>query len=334
MTTDTATHPVEDYLARVLTALGDLPAAERDDLVEDLDLHLREVAAETEGSLEERLGSPEQYAAELRASAGLPTALPPDRGVAARPRAALAAALSHPRAVSLRSFLVTLRPGWWVLRGYLAVAAPSLLRGAVPSSLPIPNVNGPWFGGVLVCAAVAVSVWFGLRRPPLGTQYLVAAVNIAVVILSIVAASHVRDDLVRRAELANAAFAAPAYADEYSPYLLSPRGRITNIYPYDAKGRPLSGVQLFDESGNPINLPNQTDLSGQTLRNQFGTTPAGNRIRNAYPVRQVVVPGRSLVLRPTVKVARPAAEASPAKASVTKAHQSKGNSEKRHGHSK
>ncbi len=71
MSATTASTEVGDYLAAVSRELADLPAAERDDLLEDLDSHLHEVIAEGEGSLEQRLGPPEQYAAELRASAGL-----------------------------------------------------------------------------------------------------------------------------------------------------------------------------------------------------------------------------------------------------------------------
>ena len=71
MTATTASIEVREYLAAVSRELADLPADERDDLLEDLDSHLHEVIAEGEGSLEQRLGPPAQYAAELRASAGL-----------------------------------------------------------------------------------------------------------------------------------------------------------------------------------------------------------------------------------------------------------------------
>ena len=59
---------VAAYAARVRAQLADLPATEMDVLVEDLEQHLAEVAAEGEGSLEQRLGSAEQYARELRAA--------------------------------------------------------------------------------------------------------------------------------------------------------------------------------------------------------------------------------------------------------------------------
>ena len=68
---------VRVYLARVRTALADLPASEIEEILEDVRPHLAELEAELgEGArveaLIERLGTPESYAAELRASGGYP----------------------------------------------------------------------------------------------------------------------------------------------------------------------------------------------------------------------------------------------------------------------
>jgi uncharacterized membrane protein len=70
---------VRVYLARVRTALADLPASEIEEILEDVRPHLAELEAELgEGArveaLIERLGTPESYAAELRASGGYPPA--------------------------------------------------------------------------------------------------------------------------------------------------------------------------------------------------------------------------------------------------------------------
>lgn len=76
-----ATHPaVAEYLAGIQAALSDLPAAEVEEIVEDIGQHLSEVAEElgedvSVEALSARLGTPEQYASELRAAAGYP---PPD----------------------------------------------------------------------------------------------------------------------------------------------------------------------------------------------------------------------------------------------------------------
>lgn len=59
----------EDYVRRVADELRDLPWATRRDLVSELRVHLSELPEGTD--LEARLGTPETYAADLRAAAGL-----------------------------------------------------------------------------------------------------------------------------------------------------------------------------------------------------------------------------------------------------------------------
>ena len=61
---------VATYAASVRAALSNLPTDQSEVLLEDLEDHLREVAAEAEGPLAERLGPPEQYAQELRSAYG------------------------------------------------------------------------------------------------------------------------------------------------------------------------------------------------------------------------------------------------------------------------
>ena len=78
MSTDKAT-AVRVYLARVRTALADLPAAEVEELLADVRPHLNEIEAElgAQAAVDDliaRLGTPEGYAAELRASGGYPAA--------------------------------------------------------------------------------------------------------------------------------------------------------------------------------------------------------------------------------------------------------------------
>jgi HAAS len=63
-----------DYLDEVRSHLADLPTDERDDLLEDLEAHVHEVTAATDGPLDDALGPPAAFAAELRASAGLASA--------------------------------------------------------------------------------------------------------------------------------------------------------------------------------------------------------------------------------------------------------------------
>lgn len=68
---------VRVYLARVRSALADLPESEVEEILEDVRPHLAEMEAELGenakvDTLIERLGTPESYAAELRTSGGYP----------------------------------------------------------------------------------------------------------------------------------------------------------------------------------------------------------------------------------------------------------------------
>src|SRR2546422_11640393 len=70
MTTDDRASDVPPYAAAVRAALSDLPHDQSEALLEDLEDHLREIAAEAGAPLTERLGPPEEYAQELRAAYG------------------------------------------------------------------------------------------------------------------------------------------------------------------------------------------------------------------------------------------------------------------------
>jgi hypothetical protein len=78
----TLTGTIATYLAQVKAELADLPPGELEDVLDDVASHLTEVAAEfqqepTEGQLRERLGTPRQYADELRTAAGYPASSRP-----------------------------------------------------------------------------------------------------------------------------------------------------------------------------------------------------------------------------------------------------------------
>ena len=111
---------IAGYLTGVSSALADLDAEERDDLLADVHAHLVDVAREG-GSLVARLGPPDAYAAELRAAAGLPapeaTARP---SLGTRLERAVARLAANGLAVRALETARTLAPVWWVARGYVA----------------------------------------------------------------------------------------------------------------------------------------------------------------------------------------------------------------------
>ncbi|MFB9691143.1 DUF1700 domain-containing protein [Amycolatopsis plumensis] len=150
---------VRVYLARVRTALADLPASEIEEILEDVRPHLAELEAELGAgarveALIERLGSPESYAAELRASGGYPA---PSEGATQVLATAAAPSLAKPRialwglvlcglAVALLAFGAGVSIHAEVLAGLLLfapvflVSLVLLLRGGVEPVLALPEV--------------------------------------------------------------------------------------------------------------------------------------------------------------------------------------------------
>ncbi|GIE28812.1 hypothetical protein Ait01nite_018570 [Actinoplanes italicus] len=261
----TAQDEIAVYVEGVRQALAGLPATVRDELLEDLPEHLAEVLAEGGGSLHERLGPPDAYAAELSASAGFvlgtPIEPPGDQSriaaTAARHRARIDRALrradervgpvlGYPRA---SEFLTLLRPAWWVLRGYLAAMAVAFMLHDHSSPLGLlPRAGGDDFTAVfLLTLGILGSIWLGRRGQPaarwprrlfrFGTAFLVI---FAVVGFFEVDSAAQRD----------------SYYDQvsYTPGPGNPYSDIRDVYVYDGQGRLQVGVQLYDQNGQPIRL--------------------------------------------------------------------------------
>ena len=248
---------VTQYVERVRAALADLPPQVRDELLEDLPEHLAEVAAETGEPLEERLGPPEAYAAELRSTVDPASDGHPSAG--ARLFAALTEVRDRARVADARigrligydtasEFVRQLRPGWWLLRGYLVamLVAYLLNRDGSPIGL-LPRAGNLGFfplGLALLVLAVAGSVWLGRRSDRLsltprlllilGTAYLASAAMIG---------------------FAQVDRAARDTSSFYPVYVTDDRyADIHDVYVYDRDGRLLEDVMLVDQSGSPILL--------------------------------------------------------------------------------
>lgn len=255
-TTDTE---IRAYVEAVGAALADLPTVDRDELLEDLEEHLGEVAAEGEGALPDRLGPPEDYAEELRSSAGLPSR-DDTRDIARRARLRRALTGSPPwrlvrtgldsRALhEIRAFVPELRPGWWVLRGYVLVAALAIVYATnTEADIPLPRAFGSHaLGALAVAAAIWASVALGRRAEHGRSRYLTLAVNGVVLVLGASALFQVRAEA---GTLNHAGIHPVTFGD---PYLEHPDGSpITNICPYDSDGTALHGILLFDQDGRPI----------------------------------------------------------------------------------
>src|SRR4030081_2901422 len=111
---------VATYAAAVRDALSDLPADQASVLLEDLEDHLNEIAAEAGGPLTERLGPPEQYAHELRTAYGVAQVNTRQQAPAMRDLVQARAWVTGSEWYrQVRTFLPELRPAWGVLRRHL-----------------------------------------------------------------------------------------------------------------------------------------------------------------------------------------------------------------------
>ncbi|MEU6073145.1 hypothetical protein [Micromonospora sp. NPDC047074] len=244
---------ITDYAARVRAALADLPPAQRDELTEDLPEHLAEVAAEDDGSLVERLGEPEAYAAELRAAAGAPAT--PRRNLDQRVAAAVGRARRQLRALDTQlgpplgyaragEFLRLLRPAWWVLRGYLAAMLVAVISTGGSFGL-LPRFGGELIAGLMMLVGfVLASIWLGHRAARL-TRWPRWAMHASSLVLVVFALAGLQDAESR------AGYDYRGY-DETS--VNNPYDQVRDVFVYDSEGRLVENARLFDQNGAPIRL--------------------------------------------------------------------------------
>lgn len=255
MTTTAQSLSAPRYLAAVEHQLADLPPEERSALLEDLALHLDALAEEDDDRpLEVRLGRPADYAAELRAAAGLPARGRAPAGALPAVRRDVERLLASRPVREVRAFAPQLLPAWWVLRGYLVVLLPSLLVINGTRDVPVPAPLGSHVLGVaLVVAAVLASVSLGRRRLPRPAAALVVVLDVAVLLAALVVLSSASDRLERVVYAQQTA--GPSVTPEQP--LMSPHGPVTDVLPYAADGTPLEGVLLFDQDGRPLRVGQQ-----------------------------------------------------------------------------
>lgn len=242
---------VEAYVAEVRAALADLPAEVREELLEDLPEHLAEVAAEEGGPLRSRLGDPAQYAAELRATVALGQTAA--RRAPLRWATAVESARGRLRAADVRlgpvigyakasDYLRLLRPGWWLLRGYLAAMAVAYALDVETMGL-LPRVGGGTPLALVIVAGFLVgSVWLGRRHGRLRpwARYTIGVVSVYLAVLAVVGFAEVDRGVTD-----------PAVG--YYPVVDSTQtGGYQDIFPYDADGQLVRDVRLFDQDGNAI----------------------------------------------------------------------------------
>jgi hypothetical protein len=194
---------LEAYVLRVGTALGDVEPTERHALLADLRLHLEEVAHDDVRRLDDIVGPPEVYAAELRAAAGLTASDPTILAPPPPEPPATAAAWPWVREQLARAAGVVARggrdvadaarearrdgPAWWLLRAFLAVHALGAITPGEQGSVLLPKVVGQRSWGLaaaFVCAVVSVRVGRDPERVP---TRVVRIANVAIVVVGVIA---------------------------------------------------------------------------------------------------------------------------------------------------
>lgn len=290
---------VERYLDAVRSTLADLTPEERDDLLGDVEASLVEAAGDEEGPLAARLGPPEEFAAELRASAGL---APPPATPAPPPRpdpwgAAARRAWRSPVVGAVRRLGRELAPIWWLARGYVAVAVLAAFGwlDTWASEPALPRIGGPVTTVFVLALAVTVSVALGLlvRRAGPGVRAASLVVDLLLLVAIVPVVAHVLDG--NRAS-GRGFWQEPAvmYAPPAAPGVAIDGFPVQNIYPYDREGRLLLDVQLYDENGRPLDI----GAGGFDPQRRLPLDAMQMPLFNVFPIRYFE-PGTEVVADPT-----------------------------------
>jgi hypothetical protein len=310
---------VRGYAEAVRLHLTDLGPEVTDDLTGGLEADLTEALADAVPSVAMRsaagdapghadvvldvarvFGPASAYAAELRNAAGLPPAGPPrrpglrgalaHRAARSRERWArrgtrwaqhLEPVTSHPWWAALRELAGSLRPVWWVARGWVLGVLLVVILG--DSNLGVMSSDN---GGYLVPASgsqflimagcALVSVQWGRGRwllPRVGSRLTVAAGVLAVLATPAVLGS--TGDLTLGGSPSSTPSYDRGYQDgieeaHYASYDGGAWGedgvwvdgtQVANLFAFDANGDPIRDVQIFDDRGRPVRTvaPEVTD---------------------------------------------------------------------------
>lgn len=280
---------VSTFVDQVRARLSDLSDEEREELVGGLAADIAELVADG-GSVTE-LGDPRAYADELRAAAGIER-LPETAGASGRgflgvrrragrpvgePLGAMLdavrdrwlALVGTPGLSGVWEVLTSVRPVWWVVRAWVAVELLDYAIGNGRYGLDlIPTTGTPLIALLLLIGAVVTSVQIGRGRLWPGTtrgadawpRLLLVGLNaFAVLALAFVVPQLPTQEDVN---LALDRGYRGGMGGDVGGGLVYQGEAVQNVFPYDAQGQPLSGVQLFDQNGRPLRLDRTSEFLG------------------------------------------------------------------------
>lgn len=137
--------------------------------------------------------------------------------------------------------LISLRPAWWVLRGY---AAYQLIWSLFPTGV---------IAWATLLVLVAGSVWTGHHSwGPFGRVLIVAGNLLAVLVLLTSFAEIEANNAAYLSDINGDGYFYGDESEEVAAGLLLNGREVTNVFAYDAEGKLLEKVQLFGPDGEPI----------------------------------------------------------------------------------
>lgn len=315
MTTAVLLDHVAAYAAAVRTHLRDLSPEQVEDLTDGLEADLAEALEDSEGpvvtgeipighaaggagfavapggatmiDLTRRFGEPADYAAELRAAAGLEPGRPGAavvrrlgslgwRTVAARVpaiREEVSRAVATPAGRRVISWLATMRPLWWLVRGWVWFVVLYGLQGYVTHAFDrgldtfVPRSTGTW-ALALGLLLVSIAVGRGLGRRHRWGRVLVVLASTAALLWLPGSVTDLRSEVDARltyspvTQYVNVPVTTPLKVED-GVYVDGMA--VSNLFVYDADGNPLEGVQIFDDRGRPVRTTHDGGLGSWQL---------------------------------------------------------------------
>jgi uncharacterized membrane protein len=244
---------IEDFAASVRLELRDLPKSVVEELTGDLEASLQE-RREDEGD-EFQLGSPTDYAAELREAAGVSPKPARTRAFSSKSFVASIESWFRKYAITraILEFGFSIRPLWWVLRAVIAWVIFGNLLSSTTSA-------------IVLVTSVFLSVQWGRKK--WFTNRFFAALLLPLNLLAMILVIPAQDSVLRNI---NAVSSELDYGRALSNNGLNLNGSpIDEIQTFDAKGNLVTGLTFKDSSGNtllstPSSAVTVPELAGMNL---------------------------------------------------------------------